>query len=141
MGDFQPDLFLNLSGHSYLFLGLVWRTRCVTAPIFANNAAKRLEQFGDGKALQISAYSRFAAKPSLFRHRAASGPNWDGAPGCASGRFLQKYWIARLARSPIAAAVATAATAAIAAAATATVSATAAAARGPRFAWTRFVHR
>jgi hypothetical protein len=59
--------------------------------------------------------------------------------------LLQKYWIGRLARSPIAAPVATATAAAIsaAAAAAATVAATtaAAAARGPCFAWTRFVHR
>ena len=58
--------------------------------------------------------------------------------------LLQKYWIGRLARSPIAAAVAAATTAAIsaAAAATATVAAaaTAAATRRPCFTWTRFVH-
>jgi hypothetical protein len=55
--------------------------------------------------------------------------------------LLQKYWIARLARSPIPAAVAAATATAISAAA-ATVAATtaAAAARGPLFAWTRFVH-
>jgi hypothetical protein len=57
----------------------------------------------------------------------------------------QKYWIGRLARSPIAAPVAAAtATAAAISAAAATVAAAtaaAAAARRPCFAWTRFVHR
>ena len=60
--------------------------------------------------------------------------------------LLRKNWIGRLARSTIAAAISAATTAATVAAATtaATVAAattTAAAARGPCFAWTRFVHR
>jgi hypothetical protein len=55
--------------------------------------------------------------------------------------LLQKYWIGRLARAPIAATVAPTTATAISTAATAPVAATAAAARGPCFAWTRFVHR
>jgi hypothetical protein len=55
--------------------------------------------------------------------------------------FLQKYWIGRLARSPIAAAVAAATAAAAISAAAATVATAATAARRPCFAWTRFVHR
>jgi hypothetical protein len=62
-----------------------------------------------------------------------------------AGAFAAKNWMGRLARSTIAAAIsATATAAAISAAATATVAAAttaAAAARGPCFAWTRFVHR
>jgi hypothetical protein len=59
--------------------------------------------------------------------------------------LLQKYWIGCLARSPIAAAVATPTTAAISAAAAATATATVAAAtaaatRRPCFTRTRFVH-
>jgi hypothetical protein len=59
--------------------------------------------------------------------------------------LLQKNWMGRLARSTIAAAISAAATAAAISAATtaAAIAAatTTAAARGPCFAWARFVHR
>jgi hypothetical protein len=59
--------------------------------------------------------------------------------------LLQKNWMGRLARSTIAAAISAATTAAAISAAAATAAtvaaATTAAARGPCFAWTRFVHR
>jgi hypothetical protein len=58
----------------------------------------------------------------------------------AAGALAVKILDWALARSPIAAAVATTSAATISAAA-ATVAATSAAARGPCFAWTRFVHR
>jgi hypothetical protein len=50
------------------YFGLVSRASLCDGADFRSNAAKRLEQFWLGKALQISVYSRLAAEPRAPHH-------------------------------------------------------------------------